>query len=163
MHIVGRETPAEVASRRWIGNATRTQGIEKHFVLATQFQVLNAGAAAQRIEGQIENVIGLVIRVMNYQELQAFVNRLAEADPAGQEQHGADATMGDTADAAGKLVIDVPRCEHGPLRIAIVGLVQASLEPTLALSELLPLNPPLAIRPFSSYDRFHSNPSMLRL
>src|SRR5450755_346353 len=144
---MGLETPTKVPGRRGIRNTTGAEGIEEHFVLAAQFQVLHAGTAAQGVEGQIENVIGLVIGEMDFQKVQAFVNSLAEADTASQQHHGTDATMGNTTNATGKLVIDVPRGKHGPFTTGEDGLVQPPLDAPFALSQLLPLDPPLAKRP----------------
>jgi hypothetical protein len=64
--------------------------------------------------------------------------------------------MGNTADASGKLVIDVPRGKHGPLTVPKLGLVEPPQQSPLAVGEPLPLNPLLAICPFPPYDRFHS-------
>jgi hypothetical protein len=93
---------------------------------------------------------------MDFQKVQAFVNGFDEADSTGQQQHGTDATMGNTTNATGVIVINMACGKHGPLTTAVVGLIEPPLDPSLAISEFLPLDPPLAIRPFSSYDRFHS-------
>src|SRR5438105_14255985 len=58
--------------------------------------------------------------------------------------HGTDPAIGHTADAPGNLVIYVAGGEHGALTTAVVGFIQPSLDP------------PLAIGQFSSYARFHS-------
>ena len=56
-----REAAAEVAGRGGIGNAARAEGIEVILVVATQFDVLQAGAVAQGVVGDVENVIGIVV------------------------------------------------------------------------------------------------------
>src|SRR5262249_1524242 len=74
MNVVDAEAAAEIASRRWIGNAFGADGVEKDFVLERQFDVLNAGAAAQRVVGEVEDVIGLVIRQVNLQQVEPLVD-----------------------------------------------------------------------------------------
>src|SRR5438270_3633938 len=58
--------------------------------------------------------------------------------------HGTDPAIGHTADAPGNLVIYVAGGEHGALTTAVVGFIQPSLDPRLAIGQ------------FSSYARFHS-------
>lgn len=53
LQVLLGETSAEVTCGRRIGNAARTQGIEENLVVAEQFQVLQAGASAERQIGQV--------------------------------------------------------------------------------------------------------------
>jgi hypothetical protein len=55
------EAPADVAGRGGVGEALGTQGVEKDLVLATQFEVLQAGAVAQGVVSEGQDVVGLVV------------------------------------------------------------------------------------------------------
>jgi hypothetical protein len=59
--MLGLETPAEVSGGGRIGDAAGAQGIEEDLVVATQFDVFQAGAIAQGVVGEIEDVIRLMI------------------------------------------------------------------------------------------------------
>ena len=59
-------------SRGGIGNAAGAQGVEIVDIIASQFDVLLAVAAAQSVEGEVENVIGLVIRQTDFENGQAL-------------------------------------------------------------------------------------------
>ncbi len=59
-----REAAAEIAGGGRIGDAAGAQGVEEDFVVAAQFDVLQAGAVAQGVVGEVEDVIGLVVGQM---------------------------------------------------------------------------------------------------
>src|SRR5690349_9496394 len=61
VHVFGMEAAAEIPGGSGIGNAAGTQGIEKDLVITAQFQVLQAGGVAQRIVGEIEHMIRLMV------------------------------------------------------------------------------------------------------
>src|SRR3977135_3379828 len=63
------KTAAEIAGRGRVGSAVSAQGVEIDFVLAAQFQVLQTGAVAQRVVGEVEDVIGLVVGKMNLEQM----------------------------------------------------------------------------------------------
>jgi hypothetical protein len=66
-----------------------------------------------------------------------------EADVAGQDVDGADATRADAAAAVGDRMVDVPRSENRLVATGAVGLVQAALDA------------PLAVGQFPAYAGFH--------
>src|SRR5271170_3792102 len=53
LDVARREAPAEVACRRWVGDAGCAQGIQKVLVVAAQLDVLQANSAAQRVVGNV--------------------------------------------------------------------------------------------------------------
>ena len=89
----GRSTPgrpeaaAEVSRRRRVGDALRAQRVEIALVVAQEFQVLQAIAAADHVIGDVQHVIALVVRQMNLQKVQVLIDRLDQADPAGQQMN----------------------------------------------------------------------------
>ena len=82
-----REAAAEVAGGGGIGDAACAQGVEEDLVVAAQFEVLQAGAVAQGVVGEVEDVVGLVIGQMDLEQVQAVVDGVDQAELAGQE-HG---------------------------------------------------------------------------
>ena len=85
------EAAAEVAGRGRVGNPLRAQGVEKDLVVAAQFDVFQPRAVAQRVVGQVQHVIRLVIGQMDFQQVHAAVDGLDQAALAGQLVHHADA------------------------------------------------------------------------
>src|ERR1700676_1368241 len=127
------ETPTEITGRGRIGNAGRTQGVEVNFVLATQLDVLLTGAVADRVVGEVENVIGLVVRQMNFEQVQLFVDGRNQADAARQEVQRADTAMGDAAVAIADLVADVGCGEDRFVEVIELSLVKSKLQAALAV------------------------------
>ena len=58
------ETAAEVAGRGRVGNSFGSQGIEVDLVVASQFEVLDSLAAGEDVEGNVQDVVGFVVRKM---------------------------------------------------------------------------------------------------
>ena len=47
------ETTTEIAGRGRVGDTSCVEGVEEDFVLAAEFDVLEAGAVAQRVVGKL--------------------------------------------------------------------------------------------------------------
>src|SRR5208283_2764735 len=77
------EAAAEVAGGGGIGQAARAQSVEEDFVLATQFQVLQASAVAQGVVGKGQDVVGLMVREVELEQVQATVDGVDEAEAPG--------------------------------------------------------------------------------
>ena len=104
--------------------------------MAAQLQIFQAGAPQKRVVSQVENVIGLVIGEVDFEQVQLIVDGLNEADASGQEVEGADAAVGDAAVAVGDFVMDVGGREDGLVDVVELGLVEPSVNPTLAAFQL---------------------------
>ena len=89
------ESSAEVAGGGGVGNAARPQGIEEGVIVAAPFDVLKARAVAQGVVGDVEDVIGLVIREMNLEQVQTLVDGPGQAEAMGEPVDGSDAAVGD--------------------------------------------------------------------
>jgi hypothetical protein len=81
---------------------------------------------------------------MDLQQVQAAVDGVDPPDLSGQQVHGTDAAMSDAVHTVGNLVFYIAGGEGRSFAAALVGLVEPSLQP------------PLAVAQFSSYDRIHS-------
>jgi predicted peroxiredoxin len=61
VNVVACEASAEVACGSRVGDASCAQGLEEVLVVAAEFDVLEAGAVAEGVVGDVEDVIGLVV------------------------------------------------------------------------------------------------------
>jgi len=141
------EAAAEIAGRGRVGDALRAQGVEEDLVVATQFDVFQAGAVAQGVVGQVEHVIRLVVRTMDFQQMQPAVDALHKANLAGQLMHDADAAHADGPHLVRQLDPDAAGCEHRPTSI-----LPRPFQP--------PLDPPLGFPQTILYSGLHSKPSL---
>src|SRR5271170_60066 len=89
-------------------------------------------------------MVRFMIGQVDFQQLQAAVDGIGEAESAGEGVKQADAAAGDAASAPGDFVMDVARGHHGLGAATQVFLVQTPLDAALAVGQ------------FSSYARFHS-------
>ena len=94
LDVVGREASAEVAGGGGVGDAVGAEGVEEDEVVAPQFDVVEAGAVAEGVVGEVEDVVGLVIGEVELEQVESFVDGLGEAELLDQELDGADAAAG---------------------------------------------------------------------
>ena len=132
---VAREAAAEVAGGGRVGDAAGAEGVEEVLVLAAQFDVLQAGAVAQGVVGEVEHVIGFVVGQVDLEQVQALVDGVDQADAPGEQMDGADAAVGDATRFGRHFVMNVagrePRFEGD--RIAL--LVEPAFDAALAIAE----------------------------
>src|SRR5439155_20567205 len=107
VHVLGLEASAEIAGGGGIGDAAGAKGVEEHLVVAAQFDVFQAGAIAQSVVGEVEDVIRLVVRQVDAQQVQSAVDGLGQPKLAHQQVHGTDAAVADTAAALADYILDV--------------------------------------------------------
>jgi hypothetical protein len=133
--MLGSESPAEVASRRRIGNALRADRVEIHFVVAAQFDVVQARAVAERIEREVQHMIALMVGQMDLQQTQPLIDGFGQLQPADEQEHRADAALGHAPRAVGQLILDVGGPEHGPIAAGVMTLVESQFDASLASGE----------------------------
>ena len=129
------EAAAEVAGRGRIGNARRAQGIEMVLVVAAQFDVLQTDAVAQGVVGEVEHVIGFVIRQVQLEQMQTLIDRFDQTTTPRQQMESANAAAGDAADLVRYFVMNVA---GGQLRLEAEGevfLIETTFDSTLATGE----------------------------
>ena len=95
LDVVGSEASAEVAGGGGVGDAVGAEGVEEDDVVASQLDVVEAGAVAQRVVGEVEDVITLVVREVILEQVETFVDGLGQPEFPHEELNGADATAGD--------------------------------------------------------------------
>jgi hypothetical protein len=129
------EASAEVAGGGGVGNAGGAESVEVDLVVAAKFEVLEAGAFAEGVEGEVEDVVGLVVREMDLEEVKARVDGVDKSKAAGEEVEGADAAVGESASAAGDIVEDVGGGEDGLVEVLESSFVEAVEDSLLASLE----------------------------
>src|SRR5205823_3113392 len=102
-----------------IGNTACAERIQEDLILAAQLQVLQAGAAAQGVVGQVEYVIGFMINHTNFEHVQTLVDGVDQANLTRQQMQGTDTAIGHGVDAVGNFVVDVTGREHGLLTASL--------------------------------------------
>ncbi len=134
------ESPAEVAFRRGVGNALRSQRVQKRFIIATQLNILKTSTLAQRIVSEVQHVVRLVVGKMNLQQMQPSVDGFGQTDLSNQLVYQPDAPVADGSRTIRQLVLNVAGGKHR-LREA---LLDRPIQPSV--------NAPLA-----SFDHFWNN------
>ena len=133
---VGRpEPPAEVAGRGRVGDAACAQRVEEVRVLAAQFDVLQTGAVAQGVVGEIEHMIGFVVRQVQFEQVQAGINGLDQTATPRQQMEGPDAAAGDGARLVGYFVLNVAGRELRSQAGRVVFPIEAAFDSALAPGE----------------------------
>jgi hypothetical protein len=98
---------------------------------------LQAGAVAQGVIGEGEDVVGLVVGEVEREQVEAAVDGVDEADLVCQGVQGSNAAAAEAAGAVGDLVVDVPGSEHRTLAVEDVGFAEAAGDAALAVGQLL--------------------------
>jgi hypothetical protein len=126
--IVRDEAVTEVAGGGRVGDPVGPQGVEVDLISAPQLEVLDAPAAGEEIQGDVEDVVGFVVGQVPLEEVEFAIDLLNEPDLLGREEEGADAAGTEPAAATGVFVRDIAGGHHGyrPLRAGRV------VEPLLA-------------------------------
>jgi hypothetical protein len=110
----------------------RPEGVEEGGVVAAQLDVLEARAVAQGVVGDVEDVVGLVIREMGLEQVQALVDGLGQAESVGEHVDGPDAPVGDGPVPVRDVVVDGVIGEDGPAGSGVVGVVEPASDSGLA-------------------------------
>ena len=93
---------------------------------------------ARMIEGDVQDMVGFVVRQMPLEQVKIAVDILDESDPLSQQEEGPDAAGTEPADAIGMFVVDVGRGHHGSWPLGAGRLVESFLDsPSPLLEESL--------------------------
>ena len=129
------EPPAKISGGGRVGNPPGAQGVHIDFVVAAKFQVFQACAAGQHVVGDVQHVVGLVIRQMHLEQFQVAIEGLDQADEKDHLMNGADPRAVQPARAVGHFIVNVARREHGLVLRAKNGIGQTILDSALASSQ----------------------------
>ena len=90
------ETAAEVSRGGRVGNAPGTRGVEKDLVISPQLDVLEAGAFAKGVVGEVQHMVGFMEGEVEFEQLQPLVDGVNEAELADQGMNGSDAAVSES-------------------------------------------------------------------
>ena len=133
---VGHAEPAaEVALGGGVGDAVGAHRVEVDLVVAPQLDVLDLLAAGQEVEGDVQDVVALVVRQVPLEDVDVGIDVADQPGPTRQQEHGADAPGGEAAGAIGQLVVDVGGGHHGRVALRPGPVEDAVEDPPLPLVE----------------------------
>jgi hypothetical protein len=82
-------------------------------------------------------MVGFMVREVKLEQVQVAVDGRDQTDLLGQGMQDAQAAAGDATGTIGDLIVDVGGGEHRPMAAAVVGFIQAALDASLAMAQLL--------------------------
>ena len=137
------EAAAEVPLGGRVGDAFGTQGVEIDLVIAPQFEVLEAQAADEDIEGDVQDVVGFMVGQMPLEEVELAIDLLDEIDLLSQEEEGTDAAGPEPAGALGVVIMDIGGGHHRyrPLGTGCIGEAFLDSPPPVLEDSLLACGP----------------------
>ena len=119
------------------GNPIGAQRVEVSFVLATQFQVLQATAAAQHVVDQAPHMIRLMVRKVDLEQRKPLVDLFRQLESLGQLVNQPDAAASRADVATRQVVMQVRAAHHGAAHVLReVEAIQSLLDPPLASPHL---------------------------
>src|SRR4051794_14166863 len=133
--VVGSGT--EVAGGGGVGDTRRIQGVEISLVVAEPLDVLGPGTAGEEIEGDVQDVIGLVVGLMAFEQVQVAIDIGDQSGPACQKEHGADAAGAQALDPLAQFVMDVVGGDHGAIALGAGSVLDPAQDSPLALAEFV--------------------------
>ena len=136
--MFGGEASAIIAGGGGIGNPLGAEGVEKGRVVAAQFDVLEARAITEGVDGEVKDVVGIGVRQVQFEQMQALINGVAEADVLGEFMEQGDAAEGGAIDALIEFEMKVAAAAKDGLgAIGEFGFVEASPDGAFARVEFL--------------------------
>jgi hypothetical protein len=136
--FVGVETSAIITGGGGIGNAFGAEGVEKGGVVAAKFDVLETRTIAQSVDGEVEDVIGIGIRRVQFKDMQLSVDGVEESDVLGKFEEQGNAAEGGTIDAIVEFEVEVATTTKDGLgEVREFGFVEAALDGAFACVEFL--------------------------
>jgi hypothetical protein len=112
-----RETPTEITGGRRVWDAPRAQRVEEDTVVAPKLDVIERSTAAERVEANVQDMVGLVVGRVDLQQMQPVVDPLGQADLLEQALDRSDPAVRDRPGLVRQLVAYVASREHGPVLV----------------------------------------------
>jgi hypothetical protein len=102
-------------------------------VVAAEFHVLEAGAVAEGVVGDVEDVVGVVVGEMFLEDVESLVDGVDKSELSDESVDGPDTTVSDAACACGDLIVDVRGGKHRSGATTEVSFIEASVDAALAV------------------------------
>ena len=135
--IAHPEPPAEISGGRGIRNPLGTQGIEVDLIVTQQLEVLKPIAPGHDIEGNVQDVVRLVVGKMAFQEVKAGVDIGDQSGSTGDQEHSPDAAGGKSLDPIGQLVLNILGGDHGTFPLGPGVVLDAAENSSLAFPQFV--------------------------
>ncbi len=131
------EATSEVSSRGRVRNPLGSQTVEEVLILAAQLDVFQSLTADQDVIGQVQDVVALVIRQVDFEQMQVPVQVLHQSQALHHQMEGADTAAVDALNARGHFVNNVAGFEHRSRLVFPVLRCQPVLDSLLAVPQNL--------------------------
>src|SRR5512135_8134 len=135
--VAPAEPPAEVSRGGGIGDPLGAQGIEVALVIASPFEMLELVSPGQDVEGDVQDVIGLMVRQVPFEELKLLVDRGDQPGPTGQQEHGTNTAAGQPPDPISQFILDIAGGDHGRFALRPGTIFDAAENSSLALTQFV--------------------------
>ena len=136
-HITPEEPATEVARGGGIGDSLGIQGVEISLVISEPLQMLELGAAGQDVQGDVQDMVGLVVGAMAFEQMQVMIDVSNQSGPACQQEHGTDAAWAQSLDPITQFVVDVAGGDHGAFTLGTGAVFDAAEDSPLASSQFV--------------------------
>jgi hypothetical protein len=133
--VAPAESPAKVSRGGGTGDSLGAQGIEVDLVIASQFEMLELVSPGQDVEGDVQDVIGFMVRQVPFEELKLLVDRGDQSGPTGQQEHNTNTAGSEPHDPIGQFVLDVVGRHHGAFPLGPGTNFDAAENSPLALTQ----------------------------
>jgi hypothetical protein len=136
--LVRAEASAIIASGGGVRNALGAEGIKKGGVVAEQFDVLETRAVAQSVHGEVDDVIGVGIGQVQFEDVQLSIDGFNQSDVLGKFVEQRNSAEGGAIDAVVEFEMEVTAAaKNGLGAIGKFGFVETSVDDSLACLEFL--------------------------
>jgi hypothetical protein len=113
------------------------ENVEEVFLVAEAFEILKVLAADQEVVGEVEDMVGLEIGEVAFEEVQLGVDGGRESEALNQLLTDAEPGAGKSLDLVGEIVVDVLVEKHGLGAVALEVGVEPLVDATLAFIEAM--------------------------
>ena len=82
--VLDGETAEEITSGGGIGDTLCAKGVQIVFIVAEQFEILEAGAADEDVVGEGKDMVGVMVGEVAFEQMQFGVEGIGEVELLGQ-------------------------------------------------------------------------------
>jgi hypothetical protein len=99
--------------------------------------VLKLSAPGYDIESEVQDMIGLVVGKMAFEEVEALIDVADQSGLAGDQEHSPDPAGGESLNPISQLVLNVVGGDHGTLLLWPGTIIDAAENSSLALPQFV--------------------------
>src|SRR5207244_7094894 len=129
------KAPREISGRRRIGYPFRSQSIQEHFILPAQFNIFQPLPSGYDIVGDVQHMVALVVRQVDFEQLQVPVQVLDQAQTLHHQMYRSYPTAIHPLRSLRHLIDNVTGLEHRTGLIFPILRLEATLDSVLAVAQ----------------------------